>query len=64
MIALLCIIIGAMLLGKSLARKEDKEKGFIVILGGAILLFCFFPGLAILIVGLILLAMFGIPAIF
>ena len=62
MLALLCIIVGAFLLGRSFARKEDKEKGFIVVLGGLLLIW-FFPGIALLIIGLILLALFGVQIV-
>jgi hypothetical protein len=57
MIALLLIILGAFFLGRSVTKK-DKEKEFVVILGGLLLVY-FFPGFTMLIIGLILLIVFG-----
>jgi len=62
MLALLCVIIGAFLLGRSFARKEDKEKGFIVVLGGLLLIWLF-PGVALFIIGIVLLSLFGIQIV-
>ncbi|MCK9458522.1 MAG: hypothetical protein M0R80_02615 [Proteobacteria bacterium] len=60
MLALLCVIVGAFLLGKAFAKKNNQEKGIVVILGGTLLLIYFFPGIALLILGLVLLSFFGV----
>ena len=59
MIALICIILGILLVAKSFAKTNDKEKGFVLLLGGTLLMIWFFPGAALLIVGVVMLMLFG-----
>jgi len=61
LIAVACLILGALFLWrffKLKKEKESEEKGFIVI-GATLLAIWLFPGAALLIVGLVLIAIFG-----
>ena len=59
-IAIICIVLAVLLLWRwrVLKKREKEEKGFIV-LGTTLLLIYLFPGAALLIVGLVLIALLG-----
>ena len=52
-LALLCIIIGILLMTRSVPKKEEGEekRGFLVLVG-SILFIWFYPGLALFIIGI------------